>query len=163
MTATITQLLLRFVLELLLWQPAPMQNPDADFAPGLFIGAVLMIAVLLVLIGIGLVLGLAIVGLAAAGLAFGVLSASVLVGYLNKSVHTGLRTFVLIVSALLGALAGIVLIAVIESLQHIPFSVLQTIVSGGIAGSVGGYFMGLLFLRLVGYLKATIAARYRLS
>ncbi|MBC8151628.1 MAG: hypothetical protein H7Z72_01820 [Bacteroidetes bacterium] len=146
------------VVQMLSWQPAP-ELPFNDFDPAGFFAVMVLGAVFLVLIGIGLALGAGVMILSMLGLSFGVLSASVLVGYLNKSVHTGLRTFVQISSALLGVLTGILTVAVIESWHDTPVSFAQTVVSGGIAGGVGGYFMGFLFLKGIAYLKANIEGR----
>lgn len=68
-------------------------SPDDDFAPGLFIFAIVAGGVLLILIGIGIVIGL--VSAACTGLlvALGIVSSSALVAVLTRRLSTGLRAF----------------------------------------------------------------------
>ena len=114
------------------------------------------------LLGIGVAVGIFILLLVVAGLSFGLLSASVLVGYLNKSVATGFRTFVLIVSSLLGVPVGILSVVVFQSLQNQPLNFQEIIVPGGLVGSIGGFVTGVLLMRLIMYLKTRVESRYSL-
>ena len=65
--------------------------PDDDFAPGLFFGAIFFVAVLLVLIGIGIVIGLVCVGCAAVFVALGIVSSSALIAILRRRFSAGFR------------------------------------------------------------------------
>ena len=65
--------------------------PDDDFAPGLFFGALFIVAVLLVLIGIGIVIGLVCAACAAAFVALGIVSSSALVAILRRRFSAGFR------------------------------------------------------------------------
>lgn len=153
---------LLFTVQLLLLQSAPGQVPVNDFSPAVFFAFLILGAVFLMLLGIGVAVGIFMLLLVVAGLSFGLLSASVLVGYLNKSVATGFRTFVLIVSSLLGVPVGIFSVVVLQSLQNQPLNFQEIIVPGGLVGSIGGFVTGVLFMRLIMYLKTRVESRYSL-
>ncbi len=65
--------------------------PDDDMAPGLFFGAVFVIGVLLVLVGVGIVIGLLCVACIAIFVTLGILSSSVIFAILRRRFSAGFR------------------------------------------------------------------------
>ena len=81
--------------------------PDDGFDPGLFLGVLFVCAVLLVLVGIGIVIGLASLACAAIFVAFGLMSSSALVAIFSRRFSAGLRALHYQLSALVGLPCGI--------------------------------------------------------
>lgn len=65
--------------------------PDDDFAPGLFIGALFIGAVLLVLTGIGIIIGFVCVACTVVFIAIGIVSSSALIAILRQRFSAGFR------------------------------------------------------------------------
>src|SRR5471030_1719351 len=81
--------------------------PDDGFDPGLLFAALFFGAVLLVLVGIGIVVGLACLACAAIFVALGVVSSSALVALFRRRFSAGLRALHYQLSALVGLPCGI--------------------------------------------------------
>lgn len=81
--------------------------PDDGFAPGLLFAVLFFSAVLLVLVGLGIVFGLACLALAAIFVALGVISSSALVAILQRRFSAGLRALHYQLMALVGLPCGI--------------------------------------------------------
>jgi len=81
--------------------------PDDDFAPGLLFGALFFGAVLLVLIGIGIVVGLVGVAGAVAFIALGIVSSSALIAILQRRFSAGFRALHYQLLAVIGLPGGI--------------------------------------------------------
>lgn len=80
--------------------------PEDDFAPGLFVFAMLAVAVLLVLVGAGAVMALVCTGIAAFLVGFGIVTASVFAGIETKRPRTAFKVLFLQMGGLGGALSG---------------------------------------------------------
>lgn len=81
--------------------------PDDGFDPGLLFAALFFSAVLLVLIGAGIVVGLACLACAAIFIALGVVSSSALVALFRRRFSAGLRALHYQLSALVGLPCGV--------------------------------------------------------
>lgn len=81
--------------------------PDDGFAPGLFLGVLFLGAVLLVLVGFGIVVGLTCLVFAATFVALGVVSSAALVTIIRRRFSAGLRALHYQLSALVGLPCGI--------------------------------------------------------
>lgn len=81
--------------------------PDSGFAPGLLFAALFSCAVLLVLVGIGIVIGVAFLACASVFIALGVISTSALIAIVKRRFSAGLRALHYQLSALIGLPCGI--------------------------------------------------------
>jgi hypothetical protein len=86
---------------------AQAAEPADDFAPGLLLGVLFLLAVVLVLIGIGIIIGLVCVAFVGAMLALGLISSSALVAILRGRLSAGCRALHYQTLALIGVPFGI--------------------------------------------------------
>src|SRR5690349_21450256 len=129
-----------FAFHALLNIVSTVESVDNDFSPMLFGMVVLTGVVILVLIGVGIVIGGFVIIASIISLAFGVLSASALIGYLNRSISAGVKTFVLLSSGVLGMPVGILFLFLIQWLKQgkYPAYLFEIIIQGGLVGLIGG-------------------------
>lgn len=114
-----------------------------DFAPGVF---VLLFIVLI--IASGVILGavvLAALGLLAVLTAVGIVSSSVLIGFLRKKPSAAFRAFFLQAGAAGGVASGIVLSLLIVWLFDLHVPPKQAFAVGTVCGGLGGFGIGVLF------------------
>ncbi len=165
MTNLFTLPVLSSILSLLIAITDTAPALEDDFSPGLLIGVLLFGAVILVLIGAGAVIAGCMIVFTMISLAFGILSASVLAGYLNRSITTGLKTLVMLLSGLLGIPMGIVMVFVLQWIKagKYPDFLFTTILPGSLAGLLGGVIIGLIFLKAISYLREIVVAKYRVG
>ncbi len=81
--------------------------PDDDFAPGLLFGALFFGAVLLVLVGLGIIIGFGCIACAAVFIALGIVSSSALIAILRRRFSAGFRALHYQVLALIALPCGI--------------------------------------------------------
>ncbi len=136
---------------------APTRTPEQsaeynDFDPGLGILALFVFAVILVLIGAGIVMALALLALAAlAALAgavlvgLGVVSTSVLVGFAERRLSAGFTALALQVGALAGLPFGIGGFWLVQRLLDLRLGLGWVALGGAVCGALSGAAVGLLF------------------
>jgi hypothetical protein len=115
-----------------------------DFSPGIFVGALIGIVFIIICVGIGIALTIIVLLIIFGLISFGVLSASVLVGLINKSFAKGFKT--LLVSS--SAIGGLILITFglwFFKLYYSHLWIAQiSIALGAILGLISGLIFGLL-------------------
>ncbi|HVX50168.1 MAG TPA: hypothetical protein VHB48_08415 [Chitinophagaceae bacterium] len=109
----------------------------------------------------GAILGAAIAG---AGLAFiailfavmfvsvGIVSASVFVGLLSKSVKAGFRTLVVLICALCCSAIGSGGVYIVKKIFHMSITEAKSLIVGGTGGLIGGVLLGLIISKVMLYL-----------
>lgn len=112
--------------------------PDDDFTPALFFFVLFVGAVLLVLIGIGIVIGL--VGVACAGLfaALGIVSTSALIALLRRRFSAGFRAFHYQLSAVIAWPCGIGALWLGSALFEIHLRYRYILLIGSAVGIIAG-------------------------
>jgi hypothetical protein len=89
-----------------------------------------------------LVLGMVILLAFMALISFGVLSASVVVGWYKRSFNSGFRTFVMLGCCIACAVTGMVGFLLVVKLFELDISTRTGLVAGGISGAIAGVFLG---------------------
>lgn len=102
-----------------------------------------VVAVLLVLIGVGIAVGLVACGLVALLVATGVISTSVIVGIRNGRAADGIRLFFIQCGLFLGVPAGAVCAWLLRQFFLAAADDLMVLVCGGLAGGIAGILIGL--------------------
>lgn len=105
--------------------------------------SLIVIAVLLLLIGVGIAVGLVACGLAALFIATGVISTSVIVGIRNGRAADGIRFFFLLCGVLAGVPAGAVCAWLMHGFYLSAGDDSKIFVCGGLAGGIAGILLGL--------------------
>jgi hypothetical protein len=123
----------------------PSEEQVDDFAPGLLLFALLIMIAGLILVGIGIVLGVVILIVTAILLAFGIVSSSVLIGFIQRRPKYGFMAFLVQVGAVLGVPCGVAGLWLLKALTDLQFSLGQTTLYGAFCGLVGGAITGLVF------------------
>lgn len=131
---------------------------DDDFNPGLGIFALIMVLVTIVLIGVGIALGL--LGAVILGFLtfFGVISSSVIFGFLKKNSASAFRMLFLQVGALAGLFCGIA--GTLFASWIVDFQWKDYALYGCITGVLGGLFLAWLFNRTWGRMRGFMTIRY---
>lgn len=124
---------------------------DNDFAPGLLIGAMVVIIAFLVCMGIGLAIGIVIILFIATATAIGIISTAALVGFYHKSLKSGFKAFILISAAIAGIPVGIVLLLSFQYKTGGSTTLYDILIPGGIGGITGGLLGGVLLYKCLGY------------
>ena len=120
----------------------------------------LVLAIMLVFIGIGLVLGAVAVALTFALVAAGVVSSSVMVGVWRGKAQAGLRAFLLQCGILAGIPAGMLCAWVATTVwEQISGTLVVVLAAGGLAGALGGAVVALMFDFLAARVHGWLAAR----
>ena len=120
----------------------------------------LVLAIMLVLIGVGLVLGAAAVALTFALVAAGVVSSSVMIGVWRGKAQAGLRAFLLQCGIFAGIPAGMLCAWAATSLwEQINGTLVIVLAAGGLAGALGGAVVALMFDFLAARVHGWLAAR----
>ncbi|MBN1428733.1 MAG: hypothetical protein JXB07_10130 [Anaerolineae bacterium] len=118
-------------------------NEDDDFAPGLLIGVLLFFALVLVILGVGIAIAAVIIG----GLAFltlmGIISSSVLIGFIQQKPGSALSAFLTQVCAAIGAFCGIIAGWAVLFLTEWPLDFWLVTGAGAASGLLGGAMVGL--------------------
>ncbi len=119
--------------------------------------------VVLVLIGFGAVLGVIAILALAMMVGLGIVSTSVVVGFVHRRARTGFRVFFLLTGAAGGVPSGIALLMVANWLFHLGLSDRRMVGMGGLAGAIAGFTIAALFNfawgRIVDYLARKIGMR----
>ena len=144
------------------WKTAPIQPkpPDLPGAGGfeplaLIMIGILLVAMFVIVVVCCLVIGLAILATILAGA--GIVSASIIVGFLCRSVSAGFRALFLLVGALLGIIGGTIGTLVTQPVWNSP---LRWIV--GIAvGLFAGLLVAWLFNRSWSYVVQKLTIRFK--
>jgi phosphoglycerol transferase MdoB-like AlkP superfamily enzyme len=165
MIASFTEKVFIAAFQTLLQVGSTLAEVEDGFSPMLFAIVLLMGVTILVLIGVGIVLGGFLIIALLVSLIIGVLSVSMLIGYLDRSITTVFKTLVLLVSALSGIPLGILCLLMLSWFQegHYSESPLNIIIAGGIAGLMGGLVIGVSSLKLADYLKGILVRKYGTS
>jgi hypothetical protein len=133
-------------------------SEDDDFNPGLGIFALIMVLATIVLIGVGIALGL--LGVVIFGILtfFGVISSSVIFGFLKKNPASAFRMLFLQIGALAGlfcGIAGTLIASLIVDFQWKDYALY-----GCITGVLGGVFLAWLFNNAWGRMHGVMSIRY---
>ena len=137
---------------------SPTQSDD-DFAPGLFVFAVVGLACICAFTGVGIALTLIAFVLLSSFIAFGVISASIIVTLHQKSIEKGFKAFLVLGCLFTGLFSMAALFTVVNYITH-WFTFLQALIAGTVTGLIAGFIMGqLLFVisrRLIIYLRKQV-------
>jgi hypothetical protein len=127
----------------------PYIEPNEVAPPLLFIPIILALFVALVLgiflVGLGAALAAALIALAGGLTIFGIVSTSVVIGALKKSVGTGFRALFLQVGVILGIPMGIGSTWLFTWVLHLEWSLTAHLVGGALGGAIGGLLVACLF------------------
>ncbi len=145
-------------LGLLAQTPAPTTGPDDDFAPMLLPVMLLVLAICLVLVGIGIVLALMGAACLAALAALGIVSSSAVIALWRRQVTAGVRALHYQVCAAVGAPAGVVAwwmaLALAGREMSLRWIVLYGLAAGTLAGltlaAAGDWVLRVAYRRLAG-------------
>lgn len=120
-------------------EPTPLQSlPDDDFSPMLLPLMFVVVAVCLVLMGIGVVLALMGIACAAILAALGIVSSSAVVALLRRRIFDGVRAFHYQVCAAVAAPAGVTLLWTASALFDLQMRLRFILPLGVLAGIVAG-------------------------
>ncbi len=127
-----------------------------DFSPMQFFGVLLLFGIILLGVGAGIVLTICLLLMLFTLVSFGVLSTSLIVGLNKKSLKKGVKTFIVLSSAIGGLLLGLLSFWFQNKIQH-WWSTQFALLSGAVCGLIGGLIFGALafylFRRLTVYFK----------
>lgn len=147
---------------LALWKTATVlpKPPDLPGAGGfeplaLIMIGILLVAMFVIVVACCLVIGLAILATILVGT--GIVSASIIVGFLCRSVSAGFRALFLLVGALLGIIGGIIGTLLTQSVWNSP---LRWIV-GIAAGLFAGLIVAWLFNRVWSFVVQKLTIRFK--
>lgn len=115
----------------------PMEFED-EFSPGFGMIVLVLIFLSLLAIGAGAVLAVLVCGLVAGLVATGMVSASVVVGFVKRSPSAALRALVLQAGVGGGVVAGLVLAAIIAHWNGMPWHNWTALLTGLLVGGGGG-------------------------
>lgn len=101
------------------------------------------------IMGAGLVLLLAVI--AVGFVTAGIISASMFAGIYTKSVRTGFKTFIVIISTLFGTVTGTLGLYIIVKIFHLNLSTQTAILTGSLGGLGGGILTGFIIYRVIMY------------
>ncbi|MBN1310914.1 MAG: hypothetical protein JXB30_05785 [Anaerolineae bacterium] len=123
-------------------QQTPVEEYD-DFAPGLAVFALLFVLLMLAVLGAGIVITAALIG----GLAFlilmGIISSSVLVGFIQRRPGPALSAFLTQLCAAIGTACGIIVVWILLFVTEWPLNFWLVTGIGAFSGLLGGALMGL--------------------
>ena len=130
---------------------------DDDFAPGLFIGAVIMLGIATVAVLAGSILAalavLAILGL----IPIGIITTSIFVGIQKRSAEKGFKFFLVLTAAMGGTVMGGLSAFLFHYLLHSQYTIPTVIAAGAFLGLIAGIAFGnilfYVFQRLVVFVK----------
>lgn len=159
--------LILFLMLAFAWSAAASTTtpPDDGFDPGPLFVALLFVAVLLVLIGIGIVVGLACLACAGIFVALGVVSSSALVALFRRRFSAGLRALHYQLLALLGLPCGVGALWLGCSLFDVHVRHRYIVATGSATGIVAGAIIAFIldrFFRFV-YHRFMLATGLRAS
>jgi hypothetical protein len=137
-------------------------QPDNDFAPALFGGAVIAVTLVLGIIGAGIALTFLGVLIVAGLVLFGLLSASVLFGLHRRSFAKRFRIFVVSACTVGGSAVGGVGLFVVSSFMH-WWTPKASFISGSVSGLLAGFLLGLLVCYFLQRLTHYVQTRLELS
>jgi hypothetical protein len=121
------------------------------------------------LVIISVILGAAAIGAFAATLflfiiitfiSFGILSISVAAGLYRRSFSAGLKTFLFIVCPVMGGIIGAVALSLIIKFTSFDISYMAGILSGAVAGMLGGVLMALCIIQIIKVGRSYLAKKY---
>ena len=122
--------------------------------------SLLCLAVALVLIGVGLVLGAVAAALTLVLVTAGMVSSSVMIGVWRGKAQAGVRAFLLQGGILAGIPAGMLCAWAATSIwEQIDGTLVAILAAGGLAGALGGAVIALMFDFLAARMHAWLAAR----
>jgi hypothetical protein len=135
--------------------PTPEAIPSAtaeppfggdSFGPGaiLFVVFIFFIVVVVVIV-VGVVLGLALLALIMLLVAVGIISSSVLIGFLRRRPGSAITALFVQVGAVAGMPFGVAGFWIVKSLMDLQLSSYLVVLGGAICGLVSGVIVGLLF------------------
>jgi len=128
---------------------SPAAEPDEIGSPMVagFLMLVLFVAFVagLFLLGFGAAVGIALIALAGGLTAFGIVSSSVVIGFLQRSVTAAFRALFLQLGAVAGIPCGIGATWLFTWLSHTDWSLGMHLWIGGLYGLLSGFLVALLF------------------
>ena len=119
---------------------SPMHSDD-DFAPGLFVFAVLGLACICAFVGVGIAFTFIGFTALAGFITVGIVSASIIVTIHQKSIKRGFKAFVVLGSLFAGLFSMGALFTIVNYITH-WFTLLQALIAGGVTGLIAGFIMG---------------------
>ncbi|HEX7860892.1 MAG TPA: hypothetical protein VF773_11230 [Verrucomicrobiae bacterium] len=125
----------------------PVEPPTDvdDFDPGLLLFVVVMLAACAFLVGAGLLAGIVAFALTGALTAFGIMSSSVVIGFIRRSPASGFRALVIQLGAVAGIPCGIGAMWLVSWLADSQSSTAFRLLVGGVCGLSSGVAVALLF------------------
>ncbi len=131
-------------------------------APGLFLMALFMFALIFMLIGVGIVMAAVALFLFTGLVLLGVVSTSLLIGLKERSVAKGFQVFVILSTTLGGIAAGGLGIFVLNSVLH-WWSPTPALVYGMAGGLIAGLLLGYGLAHLIHRVLAMLQRRLRIT
>lgn len=129
---------------------------DDDFAPGLFMMVMAMMVAALICIAIGAVAIIVVLMIVFGLISIGIVSASILVGIYQKSLESGFKTFIVLISSIGGSFlcaAVFFVICKLTELYTIKIAILSGAAIGLALGCVFGFLAFWIIQKLTYYLK----------
>ncbi len=117
---------------------------DEDWAPGLALFAIIFFLICLILFGIGIVIGIFLVALVSILVMVGILSSSVVIGFVQRRMGGAFTAFFVQFGAAMGVPSGVLFLGLLALLLRWPIGLGLTLVWGGLAGLLSGALIGLL-------------------
>jgi hypothetical protein len=136
-----------------------LRQIDNDFAPGLFVFAVLLFIFILICVGVGIVLTVTVLLILFGLIGAGILSTSVLVGLNKKSFTKGFKTFLLSTSSMGGLLLGVIGFFILNKITHwwsLKIALFAGSLTGILAGLLFGFFAFFVIQKLTTLLKSKL-------
>jgi hypothetical protein len=140
--------------------PALPPSDGDDFDPGLLLFVVVMLAACAFLVGAGLVGGIVAFVLAGALTAFGIMSSSVVIGFIRRSPASGFRALFIQLGAVAGIPCGIGAMWLVSWLAHSQTSTAFRLLVGSVCGLACGVSVALLFNFAWGKAAGWLLKRY---
>jgi hypothetical protein len=132
-------------------------DPSADFSPYQFFGLLLFAAVLVTIVVLSIAFLVLAGGLTLLLLIVGVLSVTMLVGLLKRSMSAAAKVLIIQVLALCGIPAGLLLMILITHLVHSQIEWWMVLTVGIVAGGTGGALVGILLNKAISLLYQAVS------
>jgi hypothetical protein len=140
--------------------PGTPPSGGDDFDPGLLLFVVVMLAACALLVGAGLVGGVVAFVLAGALTTFGIISSSVVIGFIRRSPAAGFHALFIQMGAVAGIPCGIGTMWLASWLAHSQSSTAYRLLVGSVCGLACGVAIALLFNFAWGRTAGWLLKRY---
>lgn len=136
------------------------EGPEDDFAPGLALFALFGIGFMFICIGVGIVLTMIGLLILVGFIGAGIVSVSILVGFYNKSLEKGFRTFLVSTTTVGGLFIGGTGFWVLNKIMH-WFTTTTSLIIGSTGGLITGFLLGIILSYVIKQLVAFFKDRLK--